>query len=94
MGNKLTPDQQRLFTKIDIILWEKWDPIGVNDYDVRDEYSAYVPTIFRLALEGSQEYIEDQLLKIERDQMGLAGNPENCSKIASLILKEKAGLKL
>lgn len=40
---------KRLFEAVDLILWEDWDPIGVNDIPAaRNEYSSYVPSIVRL----------------------------------------------
>jgi len=95
MGKKLTPGQKQFFKKIDTILWEQWDPIGVNDMvEARDEYESYVPTIFSSALKGSEKDISEKLIHIEKISMGLNGNPENCSKIASLIFREKAELSL
>ena len=48
----LSPEQQMLYNEIDKILWEDWDPIGVNDCEgARDEYSSYVPQIYRLIFE-------------------------------------------
>tara|TARA_R110000868_G_scaffold409563_1_gene695312 strand:- start:4966 stop:5202 length:237 start_codon:yes stop_codon:yes gene_type:complete len=39
---------------VDKILWEDWDPIGVNDYDgPPDEYSNYVPSIVHLLQDGA-----------------------------------------
>jgi len=53
--SKLSPQQKELWKKIQRILWEKWDPIGVYEKDSEwgDEYDTYVPHIFRLAIEGN-----------------------------------------
>lgn len=33
------------------ILWNNWDPIGVNNIAPRDEYQSYVPEIFFLLIQ-------------------------------------------
>ncbi len=55
MKTKLSADEKRLYRRIAEILWEEWDPIGVNDGENKgdDEYENYVPHIFRLTLEGN-----------------------------------------
>ena len=46
----------KLVAEVDRILWEDWDPIGVNDEAAaRDEYSSYVPGVVRLVREGADE---------------------------------------
>lgn len=59
MGIKLLPGQLAFYKRIDEILFYKWDPIGISDSDwSRDEYQSYVPQVFKLALESSQEAME------------------------------------
>ena len=72
---------------IDEILWNDWDPIGVNEYQqVRDEYYSYIPMILHLKVIGSdQETIAQHLLQIETEQMEVTGNIEICRRIAKLI---------
>lgn len=97
MGKKLTPEQQIFYKRIDTILWEQWDPIGLNDDTEApsDEYDSYVGMLFSLAIRGStKEELSELLIKIEKEYMGLDGNHDNCTKIASLILREKAELSL
>jgi len=51
--------------------------------------------LFSLAIRGStKEDLSELLIKIEKEYMGLDGNPDNSTKIASLILREKAVLSL
>jgi hypothetical protein len=59
--------------QIDRILWEVWDPIGVNKISpARDEYSAYVNGVFQLLTSGaSGEEIAQHLLTIVHDRMEL-----------------------
>lgn len=41
--------KSELWIKVDKILWEDWDPIGVNDYGgPDDEYRDYVSSIIKL----------------------------------------------
>ena len=45
---------KELYKKIDDILWDDWDPIGVNGIeDIRDEYTSYVPYIVNLKVRGA-----------------------------------------
>jgi len=59
--------------QIDRILWEVWDPIGVNKISpARDEYSGYVNGVFQLLTSGaSDEEIAQHLLMIVHDRMEL-----------------------
>jgi hypothetical protein len=59
--------------QIDRILWEVWDPIGVNKISpARDEYSGYVNGVFQLLTSGaSDEEIAQHLLTIVHDRMEL-----------------------
>lgn len=76
-----------LYQKIDDILWYDWDPIGINDMAPRDEYQSYTPQIFNLFKQKTgRDTIAKALSKIETDNIGLAGNLENCLKIADKIL--------
>lgn len=55
MGHKLPPDQMALYRRIDEILRNDWDPIGVSGIpEARDEYYDYLPIVFRLVLGGFQ----------------------------------------
>lgn len=69
-------NQNELFTRIDKLLWEEWDPIGVRDYGgPDDEYRGYVPIIVALLAEGASELqIAEQLYKIATVAMGLSSS--------------------
>jgi hypothetical protein len=57
MSPKLPPKKAALYDRIDEILWFDWDPIGCNEYEAaRDEYHSYLPQVFSLAIEGSDNY--------------------------------------
>lgn len=80
-----------LWKEIDKILWEKWDPIGVNDSAPSDEYTCYVPAIYKLLLENaSSETISNQLHEFSTKNMELLGNREHCKYIADLLLNLKS----
>ena len=77
-----------LFEAIDYILWNEWDPIGINDIAPSDEYQGYTPTIFTLKRNGAdRETIAKTLHKIETEKMGLLGNLKHCEQIADRIIK-------
>ncbi len=43
MGTKLSDHELKLYKAIDEILWNDWGTIGINQYDIRDEYYSYIP---------------------------------------------------
>jgi hypothetical protein len=87
----MTNEQKQLYKRIDEILWNDWDPIGVNDIEnVRDEYQSYTPHIFSLTIQGADKtQIAEHLYKIETINMGLSGNMQHCENIAQKILEAK-----
>ena len=95
MGQKLPPKQMELYKRIDEVLFYKWDPIGISDGGVRDEYQSYLPQIFKLALANNKpEPIADYLTVITTENMGLSEVKEHDMKIANLILEIKEGIDL
>ena len=92
MGKRLPPDQLALYKRIDEILWEDWDPIGVVAFGdaARDEYQDYLPSIFTLALERCDvDEIADRLHLIELHEMELPGNRKHCDWVARRIREER-----
>jgi len=91
--SKLTSKQKELWKKIQKILWEKWDPIGVYEEDSEwdDEYDSYVPHIFRLAIEGNDHIrIAASLTSTINQNIGLsASNNEHDLKVGRLIVQAK-----
>lgn len=81
-------NEKELYTLIDKILWEQWDPIGINvDNNARNEYHGYIPLIFQKVLQNkSENEIANSLYEIEKNRMGLDGNYENCLRVAKSIL--------
>ena len=94
MGKRLPSDQLALYKRIDEILWEDWDPIGITGSDdARDEYQSYLPGVFALALNRSDvEEIANRLHLIERHSMNLPGNRDHCVWVATKIRDERTRL--
>lgn len=79
-----------LYKQVDSILWNDWDPIGVNKIAPRDEYQSYVPEIFSLLIQNrTDKEIADRLYKIETETIGVLGSREHCLKIAKKLIEEK-----
>jgi len=79
-----------LYEAIDLILWNEWDPIGINDIAPRDEYQGYTPTIFQLKTKGAdKETIAKTLHEIETVTIGVVGSIEHCRQIADKIINLK-----
>ncbi|WP_426291860.1 hypothetical protein ACN9ML_17470 [Dyadobacter endophyticus] len=78
-----------LYKKIDHIFWFDWNPKGINESAPRDEYRRYIPDILTLIKEkASMQEIANRLYKLETNNMGVSGTPENCLAIACEILKQ------
>ncbi len=87
---RMTEKQEDLYKSVDDILWNDWDPIGVNDVAPRDEYQSYVPEIFSLLIQNrTDEEIADRLYKIETETIGVIGSREHCLMIAKKLIEEK-----
>ena len=78
----------RLYQEIDAILWNDWDPIGINHVAPRDEYEYYTPIIFKIKLKGAEEEeIAAKLHEIETEVIGVDGNIDHCREVAQKILR-------
>lgn len=85
---------QAVEATIDEILFSEWDPIGVSGIPgSKNEYSGYVAQLFRLISRGTttRSDIEACLLTLEREFIGLTGDPERAKRVADLLfaLKEE-----
>jgi hypothetical protein len=80
------------------ILWDTWDPIGVNDVpEAFGEYDSYAPTVVSRLVHGcSAPDLDFHLARIEMDSMGLSGrkiSPPRSAAVAALIaLRESVSL--
>jgi len=81
-------EHKELYKQIDEILWQDWDPIGINDEEnVRDEYDGYIPQVFSLKIQGADKNkIADYLYQMETINMGINGNKQNCELVAEKII--------
>jgi len=78
---------KELYLKVDEILWNDWDAIGVNDIAPRDEYQGYTLSIFNLIKKNAyKETISQQLFEFETQNMGLFGDIERCRQVAEKII--------
>ena len=85
---KSSPEEIRIYKGIDEILWNDWDPIGINKVLPRNEYYGYIPPIFQLAMSGAdKETIAQKLDYFVVERMGLNSRIEHCRKIAEKIIK-------
>jgi hypothetical protein len=68
-------EARRIKQEISQILWEVWDPIGVNSSpEARDEYDSYVNPIYVILTNGSTDKeIASYLLEVVTEGMGLLG---------------------
>ena len=70
------------------ILFDVWDPVGVNDIAPLDEYDSYIGGVYRLLASGAtQETVAAHLKQLEIDYMELAANPARRNIVASKLLR-------
>jgi hypothetical protein len=77
-----------LWRAVDEILWEYWDPIGVNEEPVaRDEYTSYVPSVVQLLKNGADaRKISQHLLSLETVSMGISTASDHRKFVAEKLL--------
>jgi len=63
-----------LYQLVRDVLWQEWDPIGVNKLSTADdEYDSYAPPLVHMLLDGaSPESIAQQLIDFEGNAIGLS----------------------
>ena len=74
--------------RVDEVLWQVWDPIGVNDQPAaRDEYSSYAPHVAGLLRSAATDAeIEGHLARIVLEQMGMTWmNPDRARRTLSAL---------
>ena len=76
------------------VLFEDWDPIGVNDDGPRDEYDAYIAGVYRMLCNGaSEDLIVAHLRDLEATPMGLSRrSPDVLRPVARRLLGIKVAL--
>jgi len=80
---------KRLIDELDQILWDQWDPIGVNNApEARDEYSSYSPVLLKLLCEhATEQEVLQYLRRIETVNMGLAGTRSSTPLVAARLIE-------
>jgi hypothetical protein len=80
----MIPDLER----IERLLWEEWDPIGVNETDCpNDEYDSYAIQVFSKLKSGvNVRELEAYLDWADSENMGLSGLPGRNREIAQRII--------
>lgn len=84
----------RNLRRVEQILWENWDPIGVNAMSgPSDEYDSYAPAVLRMLLAGvTEEELVAHLHAIETEQMGLDGvRPHHAARALPKLPLERGG---
>ena len=83
--------KKKLWEEINRILWKEWDPIGVAQYEgTRDEYSNYVPSIYKLLIQNeSVNIIAHRLYEHAKVSMRLQPNLEHNLSIAKKLIALK-----
>jgi hypothetical protein len=85
-----TPDVFRVYRFIDDVLWNDWDPIGINDcnVDARDEYQCYIVDVLRICKSAENtKTLAEFLYDTELSTMGLTQKRMDfCHEIAQKIV--------
>jgi hypothetical protein len=77
------------FRQVTLVLHGTWDPIDVSDAPgvPDDEYEEYVGGVLHLLWKGpSEDAVVDHLLSIEREELGLKGDPVRARRAAQALL--------
>lgn len=80
-----------LYSEIDWILRNDWNPIGIDNHEKStDEYTGYVPHIYKLLTEFKEETeIAEYLDLLVTDNMGLNSNLKENLRIARLLIEKR-----
>ena len=75
---KFKPEETQLYHRVDELLWDERDPIGVNSNEAaRDEYKSYLTYVFKLLQnEEDQKRIAAHLYHMETVNRGLKGETD------------------
>lgn len=84
--NASTSDRTR--AAISSILWNEWDPIGVNDgagFD--DEYDSYAKSLVNLIADGADSFkVAERLRQFRTVSMGLSRSETEDMRVAKLLV--------
>jgi hypothetical protein len=80
-------DAKKIQNQIAELLFDDWDPVGVNDMAPNDEYDSYVGGIYRLLVSGADErQLAAHLQQVEVEQMGIVTNPDHRTLVSRKLL--------
>lgn len=90
-------EAKALIKEVAAILWEEWDPIGVNDGTayggdtgdvISDEYDSYAPSITGLLIHGADvQKVSRRLSGFVEESMGLQPSRNHNARVARLLLE-------
>lgn len=85
--------KKQLFTEVEKILWEDWDPIGINGSGgSSDEYGGYVSSIVALLMDDQNlRKITQTLHQHANVNMGLSSSLEDHIETAKKLITLKNG---
>lgn len=81
---------KHLLREVEVVLWEDWDPIGVNDTPAaKGEYDSYACAVFSVAFRTrSAMAVAEHLVSIAHVSMGFEKHdPKTALPVAEKILK-------
>jgi len=92
----LLPKQLELYRGIDEILWDDWDPLGINLLPSnRSEYHEYIPVIFHMVMKNATHLeLEQYLDDLVKNRMGLRSSKKSNKPVAEKIIELKNQLEL
>ena len=82
-----TEYQKVVYSEIDKIIWEDWNPIGLKREDSSDEYEGYLNQLFSLKINGAiEKRIIEYLIKTDYEIMGIEVDEKYFEKITEKIM--------
>ncbi len=83
---EFTEKQKKIYSEIEKIIWEDWNPIGLNKNESNDEYESYLNQLFSMKINGANETkIKEYLIKVEFEVMEIVVE-ENIEKMIQKIM--------
>jgi hypothetical protein len=92
VSSRLSPRDQVLYDRCDKILLYTWDPIGIADVpQCRDEYTGYLPQVWRLVRDGAgADEVVRYLNKVATEYMGLSADEQRVRAAVDAMLQARA----
>ncbi len=88
--DKLMPDDDELFKRVDEVVHYIWDPIGICEHpQARDEYHSYLAAIFSRVKSGKAEDIIEYMKWAAGEHMGLSFDLDKAEKATEVLLEWK-----